>query len=84
MVYVISAARKSSKQKSPLISPLRASGVAHAKPVALKTQEVFVAGEKEDSSYVLRKHSRSRAKKILHRSCLRQSILRSEILRKKY
>lgn len=55
---------------------------AHVKTTPIKPQEAVAAEEKENS--LLPKNSNSRSKRILNRSCLRQSILTSEILGKKY
>ncbi|KAG6559868.1 hypothetical protein RHABOEDO_000919 [Candidatus Rhabdochlamydia oedothoracis] len=77
VAYIISGMRKSHKHEiKPMQPPKIPASSAHVKPTPIKPQEAVVAWEKKDSS--------SRGKRILNRSRLRQSILTSEILGKKY
>ena len=84
VAYIINGMRKPHKHEVKSIQPPKApnSRGLHVKTIPIKPQEAMVAWEKEDS--LLPKSSNSRSKRILNRSCLRQSILTSEILGKKY
>lgn len=84
IAYVINEIRKFYKYESKPIqhAKLPANSV-HAKTAPVKSQEIaIVNGKKEDS--LLSKNSTSCSRKILNRSSLRQSILISEILARKY
>lgn len=85
VAYIINGMRKSHKHETkPPIQPPKtpSSRGLHVKTTPTKPQEIAVTWEKEDS--LLPKDSSSRSKRILNRSCLRQSILTSEILGRKY
>lgn len=84
VAYIINGMRKSHKHEVKPIQPPKApnSRGLHVKTTPIKPQETVAVWEKEDS--LLPKSSNSRSKRMLNRSCLRQSILISEILSKKY
>ncbi|PWU13478.1 MAG: hypothetical protein C5B45_05950 [Chlamydiae bacterium] len=81
VAYIIHGMRKSHKREiKPMQPPKIPASSVHVKTTPITPQEV--AWEKEDS--LLPTNSSSRSKRILNRSRLRQSILTSEILGKKY
>ena len=83
VAYIMNGMRKSHKHEiKPMQPPKVPASSAQVKTTPIKPQEAVAVGEKEDS--FLPKNSNSRSKRILNRSCLRQSILTSEILGKKY
>ncbi len=73
--------RKSHKHEAKTGQPSKIPTRAHIKTAPTKPQEVGVC-KKEDS--LLPKNSNNRNQRIVNRSRLRQSILASEILGKKY
>lgn len=83
ILHIINEARKSHKQENTSIQPPKAPVKVYAKTAPVKSQEAPSVWEKEEDSLFL-KSSSSQAKKILNRVRLRQSILTSEILGRKY
>jgi len=86
LAYIINRVCKSPPSKHKTKPPIQPPKIPNSRGLHVKTttkpQEIAVTWEKEDS--LLPKDSSSRSKKILNRSCLRQSILTSEILGRKY
>lgn len=79
---IIHEIRKSHKHEAKTGQPSKIPTIrAHIKTAPTKPQEVVVC-KKEDS--LLPKNSNNRNQRIVNRSRLRQSILASEILGKKY
>jgi hypothetical protein len=83
ILHIVNEIRKSHKHEVKSIQPPKVpASKVYTKTTSVKSQEAPSAWEKEDS--LLDKNSSSRGKRILNRSRLRQSILTSEILGKKY
>lgn len=82
LVYIINRMCKSHKYEVKPTQPPKIPATIYPKTTPIKPQEASFSWEKEDS--LLDKNSSSRGKRMLSRSRLRQSILTSEILGKKY
>lgn len=82
LAYIINRMCKSHKHEVKSTQPPKVPAAIYAKTTPIKPQEAPSTWEKEDS--LLDKNSSSRGKRILNRARLRQSILTSEILGKKY
>lgn len=82
LVYIVNRMCKSPRHQVKSKRFPKVPAKIYAKTTPDKPQEVFSNWNEEDSS--LDKNFSSRGKRILNRSRLRQSILMSEILGKKY
>ena len=82
LAYIVNRMCKSHNHEVKSTQPPKVPTTMYAKTTPIKPQEAPSNWEKEDS--LLDKSSSSRGKRILNRSGLRESILTSEILGKKY
>ncbi|VHO02830.1 hypothetical protein [Candidatus Rhabdochlamydia sp. T3358] len=83
LLHIINEIRKSPKHETIQPPKKIPSTRVHAKTTSVKPQGAPSIWEKEEDSLLL-KSSSSRGKRLLNRSRLRQSILTSEILGRKY
>ncbi|HEV3270516.1 MAG TPA: hypothetical protein VGZ69_07740 [Candidatus Rhabdochlamydia sp.] len=84
ILHIINEVRKSHKQEDTSIQPPKAPAKIYTKTTPIKSQEAEPSVWEKEEDSLLPKSSSSRAKKILNRARLRQSILTSEILGRKY
>ncbi|MDR2539155.1 MAG: FeoB-associated Cys-rich membrane protein [Chlamydiales bacterium] len=82
VAYAVYGIRKSHKYEIKSTQPDPKVLNRHIKTTPIKPRQAVMDWKKEDS--LLPKNSSSRSKRELNRSCLRQSILTSEILNRKY